>query len=279
MKLGKLAKSAIQKRCDTQVYQRGQEYFHTGKVRRRVRTARGIRAEVVGTQVYTVIIDERRGDFITICTCPYGQSWGGDCKHIVATLLAWIDEPGSFSLVKDFHDALKEKSKEELAKILSEICEIYPQIAQEFLEEVGYDPRAAVQNVLGSDVVEEGSTTTELTQRLEPIAKRAEVALSRGDAELARRIYHELILGCLRLDDEYGSVEIFPDGLIYGYVQGYHEAVEADPEREQKEALILGEIAPMEKSEAAEIEGVEFSEVRKLLKKAEKKRTGGKPHR
>ena len=28
-----------------------------------------------------------------MCTCPYAESWEGACKHIVATLLAWLHEP------------------------------------------------------------------------------------------------------------------------------------------------------------------------------------------
>jgi hypothetical protein len=91
---------------------------------------------------------------------------------------------------------------------------------------------------------------------------------------MARRIYYELTLGCLRVEDEYGSTEIFPEGLVYSYAQGYHEAVEADPEQEQKAKMILEEIAKMEKSEAAEIEGVYFDEVRELLAQAGKEKTG-----
>ncbi len=48
------------------------------------------------------------------------------------------------------------------------------------------------------------------------------------------------------------------------------EAVEADPERGQKAPVIGDEIAEMEKGEAAEIDGVEFGEVRRMLKGAEK---------
>jgi hypothetical protein len=81
-------------------------------------------------------------------------------------------------------------------------------------------------------------------------------------------------LGCLHVEEEYGSTEIFPEGLVFGYAQGYHEAVEADPEREQKAAVILEEINEMERSELAEIEGVEFTEVRELLAPAEKRAIG-----
>jgi hypothetical protein len=62
--------------------------------------------------------------------------------------------------------------------------------------------------------------------------------------------------------------------LVYSFAQGYHEAVEADPERKQKAKMILEEIAQMEKSELAEIEGVEFSEVRELLAQEGKREIG-----
>jgi len=60
-------------------------------------------------------------------------------------------------------------------------------------------------------------------------------------------------------------MEIFPVGLVYSFAQGYHEAVEADPEREQKAKIILKEIAQMERSELAEIEEICFDELRELM--------------
>lgn len=63
-------------------------------------------------------------------------------------------------------------------------------------------------------------------------------------------------------------------GLIYSFAQGYHEAVEADPERAQKAKMISEEIKEMERSELAEIEGVEFSEMRERLAQSEERRAG-----
>ena len=272
MKLDKLTKKAIQQRCDAQVYERGLDYYRSGRVQRRLRTVRGLKATVQGTIAYDVSITERRGKLITICTCPYGQTWDGDCKHIVAVLLAWLEEPESFAAVKDFPEVLQKKTKEELVEMLSQIGEVYPQIAQDFLGAGGreFDPGVAMREALEAFESSGESTPAELVRRIEPIVQRAEAALVRGDAEMARRIYYELVLGCLGVEEKYGSTEIFPDGLVYGYAQGYHEAVEADPEREQKRDMILDEIAKMEGIEVAEIEGVEFDEVRKLLTEAEK---------
>lgn len=70
MKLDKLTRKTIQQRCDPQVYGRGVNYFASGRVHRRMRTKRELKAEVHGTQVYKVSISERRGELIAICTCP-----------------------------------------------------------------------------------------------------------------------------------------------------------------------------------------------------------------
>lgn len=272
MRLDKLTQAEIKRHCDEQVYRRGEEYYRTGRVRRCLKSARSLQAQVCGATVYDVHITECRGELIAICTCPFAQSWEGYCKHIVATLLAWLEEPERFVSTEDLQGTLKKKTKGELVEILSRICEAYPQIAQDFLGvgEREFDPQAAVEEALETSVEE--CTPAELMRQLEPIARRAEAALAQGDAEMARRIYYELVLGCLRIDEEFGSTEIFPAGLVYSYVQGYQEAVEVDPARAEKAAVILEEIARMERSELAEIEGVWFDEVRKLLGRAEKKR-------
>lgn len=275
MKLEKLTRKIIQQRCDAQVYERGEDYYRSGRVRQRMKSTRGIKVQVHGTQVYAVAITERRGEMVAICTCPYGQSWEGYCKHIVAVLLAWLEEPESFAAVKDFPEMLQKKTKEELVEMLSQIGETYPAIAQDFLGAGGreFDPGAAMREALEAFESSGESTRAELVRRIEPIAQRAEAALVRGDTEMARRTYYELVLRCLQSEEKYGSTEIFPDGLVYSYAQGYHEAVEADPEREQKAAMILEEIAEMEGIEVAEIEGIEFGELRKLLAAAKREKS------
>jgi len=194
MQLDRLTRQAIQQRCDEKVYERGLEYDSSGRVRNRLKTARGLKAEVRGTMVYDVSITERRGELIAVCTCPFAETWPGYCKHIVATLLAWIEEPESFASTKDWQKTLRRKTKDELIEILGQICEVHPQIAQDFLGigERGFNPRAAVQEALEAFAPPDGCTAGELVQRLEPIAQRAEAALMRGDAEMARRIYKEI---------------------------------------------------------------------------------------
>lgn len=88
--------------------------------------SRSAESRVAGTALYRVRIYETPTGLVTSCTCPY--DWGGDCKHIVATLLAWLRELDSFRVLADLEAVLTARSKEELVAILADICELYPHL-------------------------------------------------------------------------------------------------------------------------------------------------------
>ncbi|MFD0463370.1 SWIM zinc finger domain-containing protein [Microvirga aerilata] len=76
------------------MFERGREYWHHGAVSALVRRGDELTAEVEGSESvpYRVTIRLHDGGIAKAsCTCPY--DWGGCCKHIVATLLAWADDP------------------------------------------------------------------------------------------------------------------------------------------------------------------------------------------
>ncbi len=94
--------------CTEASFDRGQRYFEEGRVHIRDASPSRITATVSGTNDYQVEIelgDEISGD----CNCPY--DWGGLCKHIVATLLAIIDEED------EEIETLIEKSKSEMERV------------------------------------------------------------------------------------------------------------------------------------------------------------------
>ena len=75
-----------------QSYDRGVDYYHSDT--RESATLRGSQlfAAVPGSEwePYQVGVTFLGGDFTASCTCPY--DWGGYCKHVVAAVLAVIDE-------------------------------------------------------------------------------------------------------------------------------------------------------------------------------------------
>ena len=76
--------------------ERGREYFERGAVTCITRRDAELHAEVQGSQYtpYEVHVTlTESGITKAVCSCPYGESWDGACKHIVATLLACLRQP------------------------------------------------------------------------------------------------------------------------------------------------------------------------------------------
>ena len=93
--------NTIRSLCTEATYQRGRKYFEEGRVESIEAYEDSINAFVMGTHNYKVTI-RLVGDLLSTCTCPYDGF--GYCKHIVATLLTFIEN----------HEGInKRKNKEE----------------------------------------------------------------------------------------------------------------------------------------------------------------------
>lgn len=83
----KITDELIKKHCSATIYKRGLEYLREGRVHLRKRSDDMISAVVDGTELYNVQIkfsgNEPKDYF---CTCPYYETMGSMCKHIVAAL-------------------------------------------------------------------------------------------------------------------------------------------------------------------------------------------------
>lgn len=84
----KISESDIKKICSAGIYKSGSDYFREGRVHIRSRDKNGIVASVDSDKIYNVHIgfDETGKITETFCTCPYFQTMGANCKHIIATL-------------------------------------------------------------------------------------------------------------------------------------------------------------------------------------------------
>ncbi len=101
--LEELTYNDLQDWAGTKILQRGDSYFKNGCVTNLRITSKGLLACVSGTHRYiTLVTLEGKGIekyLSSDCTCPYGT----DCKHAVATLLAYCQ-------------AIKEKKTVQVAK-------------------------------------------------------------------------------------------------------------------------------------------------------------------
>ncbi len=84
----KISESDIKKICSEGIYKSGSDYFREGRVHIRVRDKNNIVASVDSDKLYNVHIgfDDSGKISETFCTCPYFQTMGANCKHIIATL-------------------------------------------------------------------------------------------------------------------------------------------------------------------------------------------------
>ena len=81
----------IQDRCTDPVFERGQTYRREGRIQQLDRFDDLVSAVVSGSNPYDVTIKFGGRSLETQCTCPYDGH--GDCKHVVAVLLAIADDP------------------------------------------------------------------------------------------------------------------------------------------------------------------------------------------
>ncbi|MEM7345920.1 MAG: hypothetical protein AAF485_16900 [Chloroflexota bacterium] len=218
--LDNLTISDIQARCSDASYERGEQYYNL--VEHRLRLPDGLEARVSGSSVYRITIHEAKQGLITMCSCPY--NWGGDCKHIVATLLNWIRQPERFITTEDLKTALNKRKKADLVALLDDICRIYPHLVDEFgllTSTADYDPELAIQQIF-SDLEPPGEIDdAEALARMDAVARQADRLADQGQGEIAREAYYLLTLYCKDFCEEYGSGEIFPDSIPYDFAVAY----------------------------------------------------------
>jgi hypothetical protein len=189
-----------------------------------MRLGDGLETRVAGTHTYRVSVRESPGGLIAFCTCPY--DWGGDCKHVVATLLAWLHEPESFRASADLQVALAARGKEELVVILADICTVYPHLVDEFglLDEATeYDPETVVAEIFEALHPPGEISEDEGVARMETVARHAARLARQGQGKVARRTYYILTSYGKDFCETYGSHEIFPENIPYDFTVAYRD--------------------------------------------------------
>jgi uncharacterized Zn finger protein len=125
-----LTETGIREGATAESFRRGQDYYGSGSVFSLVRRGDIVEAEVEGSQPepYSIRVEFDEGGIIAaICDCPY--DWGGWCKHIVATLLACLHEPGSISERPPLEQLLAGLSRDQLQVLLLGLAEEEPRLA------------------------------------------------------------------------------------------------------------------------------------------------------
>ena len=109
---------------------RGEEYFRSGAVETLVLRGDELEADVQGTapRPYRVWIQLDAGGVAdATCTCPY--EYGGWCKHIVATLLAYAKQPGEVDIRSPLAETLAALDRSQLQALLLELADRIPRMS------------------------------------------------------------------------------------------------------------------------------------------------------
>jgi hypothetical protein len=140
----------IRSLCTEQSFERGVDYYDRGQVLELDIDGGEIEATVRGTHDYEVVVDAGRDPIYTYCSCPY--DYAGDCKHVVAVLLAVEDrEPDTAgdeaaeasdrdpSGPADVEELIERTTAEDLREFLLEVVEDDRDVRDRFVAFAGED--------------------------------------------------------------------------------------------------------------------------------------------
>ncbi|MHA1470501.1 MAG: SWIM zinc finger family protein [Candidatus Asgardarchaeia archaeon] len=134
----KITEDKIRTIFGLRTFEKGKRYFYEGRVIRGIVYKNKLVSFVWGTaeKPYKVEIDLSSDDFSNKCSCPLG----GDCKHVVATLLSWIHSPHIYLNGNEILKKISSLSKDEILKILDSVIMLRPSILTTFSKVLNIHP-------------------------------------------------------------------------------------------------------------------------------------------
>lgn len=164
-KFKKLSWNHLENWAGSRILSRGENYFKNGKVSKLRITPKGLLARVSGGEQYVTLVaikgSDRSVEINSECTCPYGF----DCKHAVATVLAYSQA------VKEGQDVPIAKSTDpDIQRIEADDYEE----EEEIFEEMEDDFKPSVQSTSQKEIKDflDGQTETSLKELVLSLAKK-----------------------------------------------------------------------------------------------------------
>ena len=229
----RLKKSDVTHWTDDVYFQRGQKYYEQGAIYDQHRQGMILKSKCSGTQApfyRQEVLFDTKGIKSAECSCPVGS--GGHCKHAVALLLTWVNDPDSFKEVEAVDALLEKRSKPELIALIKQMLEQEPDLeslldlplsAEESKPlDIKAVRRQAQGAFRGSGYYDEWVDTGEIERSLNPLLNLAAGYLSRGDAENSALIYETIIETIMDNEDVALSDE---EGELLGVVHDCAEAL------------------------------------------------------
>lgn len=133
----KLTEPDIRSLANSQSFDRGYNYYRNGYVYNMTRRGDLLASQVEGSQYepYQVQVTlSEHGVEDAECTCPY--DWGGNCKHIVATLLYFIHNHEVVEKKPELATLLAGLTEAQLRQILLHVAEDQPDFVSAIEREI-----------------------------------------------------------------------------------------------------------------------------------------------
>lgn len=248
-----------------EIYRKGEQIFENDLVKHRFQTNFGLQATVRGKGIFKVEMIVDGEQVFGRCTCHVGST---PCEHQVAMLLAWVNEPNSFTSYQNLRKAIRTKDKSTLVDILINLIEAFPDISSFFLIPDGVDEIEAVREDVASifDLPHsEKINPEEITEPFQILFVRTKLLRNEGKYQLARIILFEFLNRTLSLLDWQQTSAPFQENFIAEIADDYEEIALADPEFEADKEDILKETQEILDHEAAGTEGVFLEQLSEKL--------------
>jgi uncharacterized Zn finger protein len=197
-----LTESDIRNWTDAVYYQRGQKYYEQGAIYDGRKQGMTLKSKCSGSQApfyRQEVLFNSRGIESAECSCPIGE--GGHCKHTVALLLSWVNNPDSFQESESLDAVLEKRSKTELIAIIKEMLEQDPDL-ESLLELPLVEGDSQLLSIKAirqqanrafREVDFEWGYAREIKRDLNPLLKLAAGYLSRNDAENSALVYETVV--------------------------------------------------------------------------------------
>ena len=132
MTIPHLTEASFRKRVSDTIWQRGLRYYNSNSVEDIVWRDGVLLAAVQGSNYapYTVRIQFEGERLVSAdCTCPY--DYGGDCKHIAATLICAARSADKIAQLPATHELLASLSREQLITLINDLINSNPAVGDQ----------------------------------------------------------------------------------------------------------------------------------------------------
>ena len=244
----KITKNDVTRWTNSTYFQRGQNYYNIGAIYNQRSQGMSIKSQCSGSQAgfYRQEVEfSNKGIKNADCSCPIGG--GGYCKHAVALLLTWVNDPDSFTEMESLDSSLEKRSKAELIAIIKEMLEQEPELSS-LLElpllaesnqplDLKAIHRQAEQAFHGNDY--EWGYAREIKKSLNPLLNIASVYLANGNAGNAASVHAIVIESILdeqdmALGDDEGSLL----GVIYDCSEALGQCLDTISDGQQRSDIL-----------------------------------------